>query len=229
MYRWWILGCLLLLAVTHTARHSIASAPATTAPPSPLASAQAQEASLLAIEWYTNETVRKALQAEQAGDAENARRFGEKAIESDRKATHIREQTAAAWLQVNDTTRAREVWTRAATMAEERATLLGNRIATMHQLWQRSATQPIAAQQEQEIRYLQALLLTAQQWAVAAEFHQRAQAPARAEAALRRNAALLPALNANQRLQTLDSDERLAGAAAQVAAWQRAAATTVSP
>ena len=141
MYRWWILGCLLLLAVTHTARHSIASAPATTAPPSPLASAQAQEASLLAIEWYTNETVRKALQAEQAGDAENARRFGEKAIESDRKATHIREQTAAAWLQVNDTTRAREVWTRAATMAEERATLLGNRIATMHQLWQRSATQ----------------------------------------------------------------------------------------
>lgn len=225
MYRWWVLSCLLLLAVTYTARHSVAGNPTQ----DPLTVAKEQEASLQAVEWYTNESVRKALQAEATGDANNARLFGEKAIESDRKAKDIREQTAAAWLRVNETDRARDVWSRAAVMAEERANMLANRIPAVQQRWQAAAKQPDADRQELEIHYLQALLLTAQQWAVAADFHQRAGETTRATDAMSRANALLPALLAGNRLQALSADSRLANATAQVAAWQQQAASSVSP
>lgn len=108
-------------------------------PVDPLAHAQSLEESLRAVEWYTNEAVRKALNAETAGDFTNARLFGDKAIESDKKARDLRNETAAAWLAVQDTSNATAVWFRAAGMAEERALMLANRIPSLSAQWNTTA------------------------------------------------------------------------------------------
>ncbi len=193
--------------------------------------AKVLEESLRAVEWYTNESVRKALQAEALGDFANARLFGDKAIESDKKAKDLRSQTAAAWMAISETANAEAVWRRAGDMAEERAILLDKRIPALSSQWAAQkasqassgsdtpAATVAAVSREQEIIFLQSLYLTAQQWAVAADFFTRAAEPAKATKAKEALQSLLPLLKANDRLQALGDDDRLQGAQQQLAAW----------
>lgn len=185
--------------------------------------AESLESALQAVEWYTNESVRKALQAEADGDMANADLFGQKAIESDKKAAGLRQQAADAWLQAGKPDRARDAWDRAADMARERAELLGNRIMTLQQRWQSGQQDQgrVLSPQEREIIRLQGLFLTAQQWYLVSDFYRKAEEPeqvAKAQAEVR---SLLPALVKDERLRALASDPRLAGAHEQVTAWQQ--------
>lgn len=229
--RWFVLVCSVVLSAVWLLPESVVADNASenknevagSLPPEDTqAHAQSLEDSLRAVEWYTNESVRKALHAEAAGDNANARLFGDKAIESDKKAKNLRLETANAWLVVNDSENAQAVWFRAAGMAEERAVMLGKRIPLMTEQWQSARNAPAAQSGsglEQEILYLQALFFTAQQWAVAADFFTRAGEQSKADAAKAELQALLPRLQANDHLKVSD-DPRLKEMRLQVQGWQ---------
>lgn len=185
--------------------------------------AETLERSLQAVEWYTNESVRKALQAESGGDIANARLFGDKAIESDLKAKDLRSQTAAAWVQADKPERAQAAWLRAANMAQERAELLYNRVAPLQQ--QMLNVQPhedVAVKAEREVVYLQAVFLALQQWVLAAGFFESADEKNRADDTWKVVARYLPILLKDNRLRVLAGDARLKGAAETVEKWKNA-------
>lgn len=179
------------------------------------------ETSLQAVEWYTNESVRKALKAESTGDIANARLFGNKAIESDVKAQDLRKETASAWQAAGKTASAQATWHRAADMAKERAAMLNNRIAPLRSQWLMSAGKALPDEQEHEILYLQAVFLTAQQWALVVDFYKSAAEPDQAQAAIEQLQTLLPSLQRNNRLTVLAADPRLAGSVEQLQVWQK--------
>ncbi len=184
--------------------------------------AEVLESSLQAVEWYTNESVRKALQAESSGDAANARVLGDKAIESDLKAQDLRAQTAAAWIKAGEPARAREAWQRAGNMAKERAELLSKRLPVLRQQWQEAQAKSDAVQsREREIIYLQGVFLTAQQWALVAGFMASAEADGKVASAWKEVGALLPVLLRDNRLQQLQDDPRLQGDSVKLADWQQ--------
>jgi hypothetical protein len=176
------------------------------------------ETSLQAVEWYTNEAVRKALQAESTGDIANAKLFGNKAIESDLKAQGLRNETAAAWQAAGKPASAQATWHRAAEMAKERAAMLDKRIVPLRNQWLKNSGN---AEQEHETLYLQAVFLTAQQWALVVDFYISAAEPDQAQAAIEQLQALLPSLQRNNRLTVLAVDPRLAGSIEQLQAWQK--------
>jgi len=179
------------------------------------------ETSLQAVEWYTNEAVRKALQAESTGDIANAKLFGNKAIESDLKAQGLRNETAAAWQAAGKPANAHATWHRAADMAKERAAMLDKRIAPLKSQWRMDSGKALPAEQEHEILYLQAVFLTAQQWALVIGFYISAAEPDQAQAAIEQLQTLLPPLQRNNRLTALAADPRLAGSVEQLQAWQK--------
>jgi len=247
--RWLLVFCSVFVAVIWFAPErvvagGIVASSATTdgdAAVDPLSHAQALEEALRAVEWYTNESVRKALQAEAIGDITNAKLFGDKAIESDKKAQGLRSETAAAWLSVNESSNEQAVWQRAALMAEERALMLANRIPSLSARWEAArrlpvapvatkpvvpalgvaatSVQPATSASELEIIYLQSVFLTAQQWAVAADFYSRAKESDKATNAREQLQAQLPALPV-KRLQVLgETDVRLKETAQQVQVW----------
>lgn len=184
--------------------------------------AEMLENSLQAVEWYTNESVRKALQAEATGDVTTAQLFGNKAIESDLKAQKLRQQTAAAWQEAGKSTHARAVWHRAADMARERAVMLEKRIPTLLRQWQLAdGSGHAAGEREHEILYLQAVFYTAQHWDVVAQFSAAAGEPEQQRKALEQLQVLLPALQRDHRLLALADDPRLAGCAEQLERWQQ--------
>lgn len=186
------------------------------------ARAEMLETSLQAVEWYTNESVRKALQAESTGDAANARLFGNKAIESDLKAQGLRNETAAAWQAAGKPASAQATWHRAADMAKERAAMLAKRIPPLSgQLQVNGGNSVPASEREHEIIYLQAVFLTAQQWALVAQFYRSAAEPEQARIAIGQLQALLPPLQENNRLTELAADPRLAGSVEQLQDWQQ--------
>jgi hypothetical protein len=186
------------------------------------AHAEMLETSLQAVEWYTNESVRKALQAESTGDIANARLFGDKAIESDLKAQGLRNETAAAWQAAGKPASAQATWHRAAEMAKERAAMLEKRIPPLSGQWQADgASSAPASGREHEIIYLQAVFLTAQQWALVAQFYQSAAEPEQARVAIGQLQALLPPLQENNHLAVLATDPRLAGSVKQLQDWQQ--------
>ncbi|HSC74926.1 MAG TPA: hypothetical protein VLB90_01665 [Pseudomonadales bacterium] len=180
--------------------------------------AEMLDTSLQAVEWYTNESVRKALQAESTGDIANARLFGNKAIESDLKAQGLRNETAAAWQAADKPASAQATWHRAADMAKERAAMLGNRIPRLLRQWQAGGADA-AAEREYEILYLQAVFLTAEQWALVMKFSQSAADPDQVQAALEQLKILLPALQQDNRIAALASDKRLADSPEHVQEW----------
>ena len=177
------------------------------------------ETSLQAVEWYTNEAVRKALKAESTGDITNAKLFGNKAIESDLKAQGLRNETAAAWQAADKLANAQATWHRAAEMAKERAAMLGNRIPPLLRQWQ-TAGSDAAAEREHAILYLQAVFLTAQQWALVLQFSQSAVEPEQVQLAVQWLQLLLPPLERESRLTEFATDPRLAGSVEQLQAWQ---------
>ena len=178
------------------------------------------ETSLQAVEWYTNEAVRKALQAESHGDVENARLFGNKAVESDLKAKDLRNETAAAWLAVGQQDKAQATWLRAAEMAEERAVMLAKRIPTLRQQWLADSGNAEASR-ESEVYYLQSIVVTAQQWELVVKFAREAGEEKQAEYGVEQLRELLPALQKDSRLQALAQDPRLSGNAQQLADWEQ--------
>ena len=183
--------------------------------------AQELDKSLQAVEWYTNEMVRKALQAEVDNDLVNAETLGDKAIESDLKAQGLRAQTALAWQEAGKPARAQEAWHRAADMAGERAVMLAKRLPPLLARWQEAQRkQDVARQREQQLLYVQGLYLTAQQWALAAQFLENAgdedgRASVRSELA-----SLVAQLRIPENTALLQQDRRLAGSIAQLAQWQ---------
>jgi len=183
------------------------------------------ETSLQAVEWYTNEAVRKALQAESTGDIANAKLFGNKAIESDLKAQGLRNETAAAWQAAGKPASAQATWHRAADMAKERAAMLGNRIPPLSLQWQADVNDSQSkgnnvASVEHETLYLQAVFLTAQQWALVVQFSHSAAEPDLAQAAIEQLKTLLVPLQQSNRLAALAADPRLAGSVEQLQTWQ---------
>ena len=178
------------------------------------------ETSLQAVEWYTNESVRKALQAENTGDVANAELFGNKAIESDLKAQGLRNETTAAWQAAGKPANAQATWRRAGDMARERATMLDKRIPPLRNKWLKSSGDALPTEQEHEILYLQAVFFTAQQWALVVNFYISAAEPEQAQAAIKQLQTLLPSLQRNNRLSVLATDPRLAGSIKQLQAWQ---------
>lgn len=234
--RWLVFFCSVIVTVIWFAPERVVASSVATIEVDPQSNAQALEEALRAVEWYTNESVRKALQAEAIGDVVNAKLFGNKAIESDKKAQGLRSQAAAAWLSVNQLSDAKAVWQRAGAMAEERAMMLANRIPSLSARWEadrrlsaavplpvevRAETTTVAAISihESEIAYLQAVFFTAQQWAVAADFYTRAEEVNKAATARKQLQSQLPALSVD-RLQMLgDEDARLKDTAPQVLAW----------
>ncbi len=197
-------------------------APATVGADSSSAAERAEmlDTSLQAVEWYTNESVRKALQAESTGDNANARLFGDRAIESDVKAQGLRNETAAAWQAAGKPASAQATWHRAADMTKERAAMLGNRIPPLLRLWQAGGADPVV-QREREILYLQAVFLTAEQWALVMQFSQSAAEPELVQLAVQRLQLLLPPLQNENRLAALADDPRLAGSVKHVQEWQQ--------
>jgi hypothetical protein len=186
------------------------------------ARAEMLETSLQAVEWYTNESVRKALQAETTGDIANAKLFGNKAIESDLKAQGLRNETAAAWQAAGKPASAQATWHRAADMAKERAAMLEKRIPPLSGQWQADSSDSVPSSgREHEILYLQAVFLTAQQWALVAQFYRSAAEPDQARAAIGQLQALLPSLQENNRLSALAADPRLTGSVEQLQDWQQ--------
>lgn len=199
-------------------------APASVGADASTASARAEmlENSLQAVEWYTNESVRKALQAETTGDVANAKLFGNKAVESDLKAQGLRNETAAAWLAAGKPASAQATWHRAAEMAKERAAMLGKRIPPLSGRWQADGANSAAIDgREHEILYLQAVYLTAQQWALVAQFYQSAAEPEQVRHAMEQLQGLLPALQENNNLAAVAADPRLAGSVEQLQDWQQ--------
>ena len=178
------------------------------------------ETSLQAVEWYTNEAVRKALQAESTGDIANAKLFGNKAIESDLKAQGLRNETAAAWQAAGKPANAQATWHRAAEMAKERAAMLGNRIPPLLRQWQTAGSDAVT-EREHAILYLQAVFLTAQQWALVLQLSQSAVEPEQVQLAVQSLQLLLPPLERENRLAELSADPRLAGSVEQLQAWQK--------
>jgi hypothetical protein len=240
--RWLVFFCSVIVTVIWFAPERVVASSVAASEVDPQGNAQALEEALRAVEWYTNESVRKALQAEAIGDVVNAKLFGNKAIESDKKAQGLRSQTAAAWLSVNKLSDANAVWQRAGAMAEERAVMLANRIPSLSARWEADRRRPPAAAplpadvsaetttvaaisaDEAEIAYLQAVFFTAQQWAVAADFYTRAEELDKAVKAHKQLQSQLSALPVD-RLQTLgEEDTRLKGTAQQVEAWAAHAA-----
>lgn len=228
--RWVVLLCSAMFITVWLLPKSVVAGNALAAAVSadPQSQAQSLEESLRAVEWYTNEAVRKALQAEAVGDIPNARLFGDKAIESDKKAQGLRNETAVAWLAVNEKSNEQAVWHRAAGMAEERAVLLAKRIPSLSAQWDAAraalpataAPDIVAKHREQEIIYLQAIYLTAQQWAVTADFFTRAAEQDKADKARAELQALVPLLVSHDRLQALADDARLKDAYSQARGWQ---------
>ncbi len=187
---------------------------------SPVERAQSLENALQAVEWYTNESVNKALRAEASGDLANAKLFGDKAIESDLKARGLRSDTAAAWQAAGQPSRARAAWRRAADMAVARARMLADRIPLMLQQWQAAPTNTAAAR-EAEILYLESLLYTAEQWALAQQFSLAAEDSKQAHAAATALQQLLQPLRQNGRMQKLTTDSQWAGGDEKRQRWQQ--------
>lgn len=186
--------------------------------------AEMLEKSLQAVEWYTNESVRKALQAEQTGDNANATLFGNKAIESDLKAQGLRQQTADAWLAAGKPARAQVVWRRAADMARERGDMLANRIPVQWQLWQDGKGRDVAVDAEREKQYLLAVFFTAQHWDAVAQFSVAAGDAEQQRIALAALQQLLPPLQRNNRLAAvLVGDSHEADYLGQLQRWQQRA------
>lgn len=184
--------------------------------------AETLENSLKAVEWYTNESVRKALQAESSGDVANARLFGNKAIESDKKAKDLRSQTAAAWVKAGKPASANAAWLRAAGMATERAELLGNRIAPLLKQWKDAqAHADEATKRDKEIIYLQGVFVFAQQWALAAELFESAGEPSKSADAWTEVDKLLPVMLSNNRMQNFADDSRIAGDSQHIEMWKK--------
>jgi tetratricopeptide (TPR) repeat protein len=231
--RWLVFFCSVIVTVIWFAPERVVASSVASSEVDPQNNAQALEEALRAVEWYTNESVRKALQAEAIGDIANAKLFGDKAIESDKKAQGLRSQAAAAWLAANKLSDAKAVWQRAAVMAEERAVMLANRVPSLLARWEavrRAVPLPVEAHaettagpaistHEAEIAYLQAVFFTAQQWAVAADFYTRAEELDKAAQARKQLQSQLPLLSVD-RLQILgNEDVRLKDTAPQVQAW----------
>lgn len=193
--------------------------------------AEMLENSLQAVEWYTNESVHKALQAERAGDLVNASLFGNKAIESDLKAQGLRNETATAWKAAGRPERAQAAWHRAAEMARARAGMLAGRIPQLLTQWQSArGGQPLpdkaVSEQEAEILYLEALMYTAEQWELVAEFSRSAAETSKSQAAVKELQKLLSPLRENNRLVALSSDKRLATGPEKLQRWERMVAAT---
>ncbi len=186
---------------------------------SPVEQAEMLENSLQAVDWYTNESVRKALQAEASGDIANARLFGDKAIESDVKAQGLRQQAAQSWVVAGKADQAKVLWQRAANMAKERADLMEKRLPLLQQQWQSAEQQSPAMGRDKEIIYLQGVFLAAQQWALAADFFEKAAQRVEANSAWQ---------EVQRRLSILDScsdpsltaDSHLLGCEKQLNVWR---------
>jgi len=185
--------------------------------------AEMLENSLQAVEWYTNEYVHKALQAESAGDLANASLFGNKAIESDLKAQGLRSEAAIAWQAAGRPERAQAAWHRAAEMARARANMLAGRIPQLLRQWQSERVSQMAVETETEIIYLQALMYTAEQWELVAEFSRSAADTSQAQTAIKELQLLLPPLRRDNRFVQLSEDPRLAKAAEKLQRWEQLA------
>ena len=185
------------------------------------AQAQSLENALQAVEWYTNESVNKALRAEAEGDLVNARLFGDKAIESDLKAQGLRSETARAWRAAGQAERARAAWQRAAKMAAARAYMLADRIPPLQQQWTVAKAQNLPALSEVEIAYLQALIYTAEQWALVVQFSQEAADANQVKAGKEALAKVLLPIQQENLLERLAHDVRIADRVDKIHQWQK--------
>jgi hypothetical protein len=209
------LGC-LLLAGLWSVSHNVGA----DAAPTLEERAQSLENALQAVEWYTNESVNKALHAEAAGDLHNAKLFGDKAIESDLKAQGLRNDAAAAWLAAGQPARARAAWRRAAEMAEARAKMLADRIPAQLQQWQIARNAHTPDVQAAEIHYLQSLLYTGEQWVLVVQFSNKAEENGQALNAKQALRQLLLPLSQDGRLDRLTKDAHFAGDEDKRQRWQ---------
>ncbi len=188
--------------------------------------AQSLEKALQAVEWYTNESVNKALRAETEGDLVNARLFGDKAIESDLKAQGLRRDTASAWQAAEQPERARAAWQRAAKMAEARARMLADRIPPLQKQWQESNANHLPVD-EIAVMYLQALIYTAEQWALVVEFSEAAADADQIAAGKDALSQVLLLMQQNGLLERMANEPRLAGSMERIHQWQQVALPAV--
>lgn len=188
---------------------------------SAVAHAQSLENALQAVEWYTNESVNKALRAEAEGDLASARLFGDKAIESDLKAQGLRNETAKAWQAAGQDDRARAAWQRAANMAAARAHMLADRIPPLQKQWETAKAQQQPTLREAEVAYLQSLIYTAEQWALVVQFSQAASDAEQIAAGKDALAKLLLPMQQTGLLARLAQEPRIAARLAKIQQWQQ--------
>ncbi len=183
--------------------------------------AQSLENALQGVEWYTNESVNKALRAEVEGDLANARLFGDKAIESDLKAQGLRKDTAAAWQAAGRPERARAAWRRAAEMAAARARMLSDRIPLLQKQWETAKSSGDAASQEAGILYVLSLIYTAEQWELVLQFATEASDTDQIKAGTEALRTVLDAIKRTELLDALSHEPRLAGSTEKYHRWQQ--------
>jgi len=188
------------------------------------AHAQSLENALQAVEWYTNESVNKALRAEAEGDFVNARLFGDKAIESDGKAQGLRNETATAWQAAGKLDRARDTWRRAATMAEARARMLAGRTPLLQKALETARSDNPSAVFEAEVAYLQSLIYAAEQWALVVQFSVAAADSKQALAGRQALAAVLLPMQEDDLVARLSSEPRIARELGKIQQWQQLSA-----
>lgn len=189
------------------------------------AHAQSLENALQAVEWYTNESVNKALRAEAEGDLANARLFGDKAIESDGKAQGLRNETATAWQAAGKPDRAQDTWRRAATMAEARARMLAGRTPLLQKALETARSDNPSAVFEVEVAYLQSLIYAAEQWALVVQFSVAAADSKQALAGRQALAAVLLPMQQDDLVARLSSEPRIARELGKIQQWQQLSAT----
>jgi len=185
------------------------------------AQAQSLENALQAVEWYTNESVNKALRAEAEGDFSNARLFGDKAIESDLKAQGLRNETAAAWQAAGKPERARDAWRRAAKMADARARMLADRIPLLQKSMEVARAGNPSAVFEAEVAYLQSLIYTAEQWALVVQFSVAATDSNQVAASKESLSKILVSMQHDGLLQRLSGEPRIARELEKIRQWQQ--------
>lgn len=183
--------------------------------------AQSLENALQAVEWYTNESVNKALRAETEGDLVNARLFGDKAIESDLKAQGLRHDTASAWQAAGQPERARAAWQRAAKMAEARARMLADRIPPLQKQWEQARDSQHVSLHEAAVMYLQALIYTAEQWALVVQFSEVSADKDQIAAGKEALSKVLLPMQQNGLLDRLADEPQLAGSIEKIPQWQQ--------
>lgn len=183
--------------------------------------AQSLENALQAVEWYTNESVNKALRAEAEKDFTNASLFGDKAIESDLKAQGLRRDTANAWQTAKQPERARAVWQRAAKMAAARARMLADRIPPLQKQWEQARDSHLPSLRDTEVQYVQSLMYTAEQWALAVQFFDVAGDTDQATAAKDALRQVLQPLATDSFSTLLTNEPRLADSVQKFHQWQQ--------